>query len=76
MTRPDTPLRIQMRADEAWVVMAALRFYRDTYLDDPDGDFSDEDAADAERAKYLVRLVYVRIHKQLRSRGYAVPVDE
>jgi hypothetical protein len=65
-----------MKGREAAVVMAALRYYRDTYLDDPEGDFTDEDAAEAGLWRLLGERVRVRIHKQLRSRGLAVPIDE
>jgi hypothetical protein len=64
-----TPLRVQMSADEAWVVMAALRWYRDTYLDD-------NEAAEAAHWRYHAQRVKVRLHKQLRSRGAPVPTDE
>jgi hypothetical protein len=70
-----TPLRVQMSADEAWVVMAALRWYRDTYLDD-DEDRDDNEAAEAAHWRYHAQRVKVRLHKQLRSRGAPVPTDE
>jgi hypothetical protein len=70
-----TPLRVQMSADEALVVMAALRWYRDTYLDDNE-DRSDQEAAEASLWGYRAEQVKIRLHKQLRSRGAPVPTDE
>lgn len=71
-----TPVRVALSAEEAAVVQAALLYWRDTYLQDPEAETTVEDDAEAARLSFVSNRIRGRIHKALRRRGYPVILDE
>lgn len=70
-----SPIRVAMRPEEAAVVMAALLYYEDTFLD-PEADQNAEAEVEARHWTYLAGQIRIRLHRALRRRGYAVLSEE